>query len=88
MEGEHKGRALTRYSRTGSLDRKKRYNINKIEKVRAAAVAKSQAKVSVYACARVVNMYSTTQYEFIILWNVDIMPSNSIDSIYLQTHLW
>ena len=45
IEGDHKGRVLTRYSRTGSLDRKKRYN-SKLPPDKSRAVAKSpQAKV-------------------------------------------
>ena len=52
IEGEHKGRALTRYCRTGSLDRKKRYNIMKTPPDKPRAVAKAQVKVC-SSCVRV-----------------------------------
>ena len=45
IEGDHKGRVLTRH-RTGSLDRKKRYNVNKPPSDRQRAVTRPpQVKV-------------------------------------------
>ena len=55
IEGDHKGRVITRY-RTGSLDRKKRYNLNKIPPDKSRAVAKPpQVKVLSCMCVRVLS---------------------------------
>ena len=61
IEGDHKCRVLTRY-RTGSLDRKKRYNLNKIPPDKSREVAKlPQVKVLPCVCACVVYVEHVTQ---------------------------
>ena len=47
-EGDQKGRVITRYCRSGSLDRKKRHNVNKPVSEKPRGAAKSQVKVGTF----------------------------------------
>lgn len=67
IEGDHKGRALTRYCRTGSLDRKKRYNLNKIPPDKSRAVAKSPQVKVLYVCVRACCLRRTCNTNSLVL---------------------